>query len=124
LPTPNPNTIADAKKSLLTVIWYGSSLRGSANTQTIQVEILTSNHQTVPEDVNGRVRGRIVEAERDCNPIGRTILSTNLIPQRLNHQRVNMEGPMALTIYIAQDCLIRHQWEGRPLVLWRLDTLA
>jgi hypothetical protein len=32
LQTPNPNTIADAKKRLLTGVWYGCSLRGSTST--------------------------------------------------------------------------------------------
>jgi hypothetical protein len=27
---------------------------------------------------------------------------------------------MALAAYVAEDCLIRHQWKGSPLVLWRL----
>jgi hypothetical protein len=31
-----------------------------------------------------------------------------------------MEGYMALTIYVAEDCLIWHHWEGRCLLLWRL----
>ena len=29
---------------------------------------------------------------------------------------------MALTIYVAEDSLIWHQWEGEVLVLWRLDA--
>jgi hypothetical protein len=31
---------------------------------------------------------------------------------------------MALATYVAEDCLIWHQWEGRSLVLWRLDAPA
>ena len=38
------------------------------------------------------------------------------------NQRVHMEGPMAPATYVAEDYLIWHQWEGRPLVLWRLDV--
>lgn len=34
-----------------------------------------------------------------------------------------MGQSMAHAIYVAQDCLIWHQWEGICLVLWRLDTL-
>jgi hypothetical protein len=31
---------------------------------------------------------------------------------------------VALATYVAEDCLIWHQWEGRRyLVLWRLDAL-
>jgi hypothetical protein len=33
------------------------------------------------------------------------------------NQRVHMEGPRAPDLYVAKDCLICHQWEGRPLVL-------
>jgi hypothetical protein len=29
---------------------------------------------------------------------------------------------MAPATYIAEDSLIWHKWEGRPLVLWRLDA--
>ena len=29
---------------------------------------------------------------------------------------------MAPAAYLAEDCLIWHQWEGRPLVLWKLDA--
>ena len=32
-----------------------------------------------------------------------------------------MEGPMASAAYVAEDGLVRHQWEERPLVLWKLD---
>jgi hypothetical protein len=35
-----------------------------------------------------------------------------------------MEGPMAPAAYVAEDGLIWHQWEGKPLVLWRIDALA
>jgi hypothetical protein len=31
-----------------------------------------------------------------------------------------MEGPMAPATYVAEGVLIWHQWEERPLVLWRL----
>jgi hypothetical protein len=32
-----------------------------------------------------------------------------------------MEGPMAPATYVAEDGLVRHQWEERPLILWRLE---
>ena len=34
--------------------------------------------------------------------------------RNLNNQR---EGPMAPATYVAEDDLIWHQWEGKPLVL-------
>jgi len=67
-------------------------------------------------DPNGGIRERTEGAEGVCNPIGRTI-STNQIPQSsqgLNHQRVHMEGPMTPAAYVAEDGLVRHQWEERP----------
>ena len=27
---------------------------------------------------------------------------------------------VALAIYVAEDCLVGHQWEERPFVLWRI----
>jgi hypothetical protein len=33
-----------------------------------------------------------------------------------------MEGSMAPTAYVAEDGLVGHQWEERPLVLWRLNA--
>jgi hypothetical protein len=35
-----------------------------------------------------------------------------------------MEEPMALSTYVAEDGLVRHQWEERPLVLRRLDAYS
>jgi hypothetical protein len=29
---------------------------------------------------------------------------------------------MVPAIYVVEDCLIWHQWEGRYLVLWKLDV--
>jgi hypothetical protein len=31
---------------------------------------------------------------------------------------------MAPAVYVAEDGLVGHQWEERPLVLWRLEALA
>jgi hypothetical protein len=33
------------------------------------------------------------------------------------NQRIHMEGPMALATYVAEDALVGHQWEERPLGL-------
>ena len=91
------------------------------------MQIFTAKHRTKPGEGNRKIGGRTVEAKGDCNPIGRTTMSTNLFTQNSegqSHQRVHVEGSTALVTYVAQDCLIRHQWEGSPLVLGRLDTLA
>jgi hypothetical protein len=42
--------------------------------------ILTANHQTVPGDLNGTITERTERAEGDCNPIGRTGISTSWTP--------------------------------------------
>jgi hypothetical protein len=42
--------------------------------------MLEANHQSEHGDPNGGVRGRTERAERVCNPIGRTTISTNQIP--------------------------------------------
>jgi hypothetical protein len=33
-----------------------------------------------------------------------------------------MEGPIPLAAYVAEDGLVRHQWEERTLVLRRIDA--
>jgi hypothetical protein len=44
-----------------------------------------------------------------CNPIGGTTIWTNQYPPEL----------VSLVAYIAEDILVGHQWEERPLVLGR-----
>ena len=39
-------------------------------------------------------------------------------------QRVHIEGPMFLAMYVAEDGLVGHKWEERPLVLWGFDVLV
>jgi hypothetical protein len=87
----------------------------------------SQNCQAEHGDPNGRVRRRTEEAEGNCNPIGRTIILTNGTPPELpeqNHQPKMVDGSMAPATYIAGNCLIWHQWEVKPLVLWKLDAPA
>ena len=58
----------------LTVSW-------EARAWQIQRQMLTANHWTEHKVPNGGVRERTEEAEGVCNPIGRTTVSTNQIPQ-------------------------------------------
>jgi hypothetical protein len=44
--TPNPDTIADAKKYLLTGARYNCLLIGSARSLPIQMQMLAANHLT------------------------------------------------------------------------------
>jgi hypothetical protein len=83
--------------------------------------MLPTYHGTEHGISNGGVRERTEGAEGVCYPIGRTTISTNLIPQHsqgLNHQpkSTHVEELMAPAIYVAEDDLVRHQWEERPLV--------
>jgi hypothetical protein len=59
------------------------------------MQILTINLWTEPRDPNGGVRERTEKAEGNCNPIGRTTISTNQTTQssqRLNHQPRSIYG--------------------------------
>jgi len=74
------------------------------------MKMLTVKSQTEHRDPNGGVRGRTEEAEGTCNPIRRTTISANQIPQSfqgLNQQPKNIHGgPMAPAEYVAEDGLV------------------
>ena len=58
-------------------------------------------------------------AEGVCSPIGGTSICTHQYPQSflgLNHQSKKTHGGT----HVAEDGLVGHQWEEKPLVLWRL----
>ena len=59
--------------------------------------------------------------------IERIIIFTNQIArnsQELNHQgKSSLEVHMAPAAYVAEDGLVGHQWEWRPLLLRMLDAL-
>jgi hypothetical protein len=48
--------------------------------------------------------------------IGRTTISTNRSSQGLYHPRSTLGG-VAPAVYVAEDGLVRHQWNKMPLVL-------
>jgi hypothetical protein len=58
-----------------------------------------------------------------CSPMGGATVSTGQTPPPpapgdwITNQRVYREGPMAPAIYVAEDSLVGHQWEERPLGL-------
>jgi hypothetical protein len=65
--------------------------------------MLIPNHQTEHEDLNGRIRGKTDGAERVCNPLGKTTLSTNQIPlssQGPNHQSKSTHGGTIASNYL------------------------
>jgi hypothetical protein len=93
--TPNPNTIVDANKCLLTEAWYSCLLRACARGWQLQRPMLIANHWTEHGDPNGGVRERTEGVEGVCNPIGRTIISTiqtSQSSQGLNHQAKSTHG--------------------------------
>jgi hypothetical protein len=78
---PNPDTIVDAKKCMLTGACYSCLLRVPARTLQIQRQMLAANHWTELGVPNRGVRERTEGAEGVCNSIGRTTISTNQSPQ-------------------------------------------
>jgi len=74
---PNPVTIANAKKFVLTGAWYECFLRDSARAWLIQSKMLAANHWTEKGDADGGVRERTEGAEGVCHTVGRKIVSTN-----------------------------------------------
>ena len=89
------------------------------------MQILTANHWTEVKDLYGRVRGRIKGAEGDGNPIGRATVRTNPDPLELSetkpptkeHAQAGLRFPQPYCTYVAQDCLVRPQWERMSLIL-------
>jgi hypothetical protein len=130
--SPYTDSIVDAKKCMLrsaSGVWYSCLLRGSVRVWQIQRGMLAHNHWTNHKVSNGRVRKKAEGAEGVCNLMGRTIIWTNHTPppefpgtKPATKVYTNMEGPMAPATYEAEDDLVGHQWEERPLVLWRFDA--
>jgi hypothetical protein len=86
---PNPDTIVDANKCLLTGAWYCCLLRGSATVWQIQKWMLTAIHWTEHGVPNEGARERTQGAEGVCSPIGGSSILTNQCPHSslgLNHQ--------------------------------------
>ena len=62
---------------------------------------------------NGEARESTQGAKGVCNPIGGSAISTNQYPPPQNY-----------VAYVAEDGLVSHQWEERPLVLRRSYALV
>jgi hypothetical protein len=92
---PNPDTIVDANKSLLTGVWYSCHLRGSASAWQIQKWVLAAIHWTEHRVPNEGARENTQGAEGVFSPIGGTTIWTNQYPQTpqgLNHQSKKTYG--------------------------------
>ena len=92
---PNPDTIVDSNKSLLTGAWYSCLLRGSASARQIQKWMLKVIHWIEHRFPNEGARESTQGDERVCSPIGGTTIWTNQYPQSflgLNHQPKTTHG--------------------------------
>jgi hypothetical protein len=114
----------DTNKGLLTGAWYNCLMRGAVSAWQIQRWMFSANHWAEHRVPNERARESTHGAEGVCSVIGGTTIWTNQCPQSylgLNHQPKRTHGgPMVLAAYVAEDGLVGHQWEKRPLVLRRL----
>ena len=78
---PNPDTMADANKSLMTGAWYNCLLGCSASAWQIQKWMLTIIHWTEHKILNEGARESNQGAEGVWKPIGGTSIWTNQHPQ-------------------------------------------
>jgi hypothetical protein len=100
---PNPGTMADANKSLLTGAWYSCLLRGSAIAWQIHKWMLTVIYWTEQKVPNEGARESTQGAEGVCSPIGGTSIWTNQYPQssfEINHQLKKTHGGTCGSSYI------------------------
>jgi hypothetical protein len=102
---PNADTIAYTSKILLKRPRCLLSLYAGA-WQT-QKWMLTVNYWMNHRAPNGGARESTQEAKGVCNPIGGTTIWTTEYPLEL----------MPLAAYVAEDGLVGHHWEERPLGL-------
>ena len=77
-----------------------------ANTEVDAHFIYWMEHRAHNEGASKSTQG----AKGVCHPIGETTIRTNQNPPEL----------LSLVSYVAEDGLVSHQWEERPLLLQRL----
>jgi hypothetical protein len=99
--------------------WQEPDIAVSCEDWQIQKRMLVANHWTEQGVPNGAVWERTERAEEVCNPIGRTMISTNKTPQSsqgLNHQAKSTHGWNRGSSYIcSRDGFVGHQWGGEAL---------
>ena len=90
------------------------------------MQILPPNHGLRSGTLIEEQGKGLKELNGDGNPIGISIISTNLdpskLPETVTNQRAYMGWSMALGTYVAENCFVWPQWERMCLILWRLDT--
>jgi hypothetical protein len=100
-------TLAYARKILLIGPWYSSLLWGYASAWQLQKWMLTVSYWMERRAPNEGGRESTQGAKRVCNLIGGTIWTNQYLPD------------LSLVAYVAEDGLVGHQLEDRPLVLGR-----
>jgi hypothetical protein len=80
--------------------------------------MLAANHWT-EYSVHDEGHGEETEgSERICSPMWEQQGQPARLPESpgdwTTNQRLHMQGPMALVTYLAEDCLVGHQWEEQP----------
>jgi hypothetical protein len=92
-------------KILLKGPWYGCLVEGYASACQIQKWMLTVIYRMEHRAPNGESRENTQGAEGVCNSIGVTTIWTKQYPPEL----------VSLAAYVAEDGLVSHRWEDRPL---------
>ena len=119
---PNPDTIVNANKSLLTGAWYSCLLRGSVSAWKLQKWMLTPIHWIEHRVLNEISRESTQGAEGACSPIGGTTIWANQYPQSslgLNYQPKKTHGWTHSSSFIySRECPSRSsmEWEAFGLM--------
>jgi hypothetical protein len=79
--------------------------------------MLAANHWTECSILNRRVKEGTEGVGGVCNPIGRTTISTNQIPQNSQGLSHHQRADRFQAAYVAEYGLVMHQWMERSLVL-------
>jgi hypothetical protein len=98
----------NAKKCRLTGAWYSYLLRGSARAWKIQRQMLSANHWSEHGIPNGGVRERTEGAEGVSNPLGRTTISINQLPQ--SSQGLNCQPNSTHWVTHSSSCVCIRWW--------------
>jgi hypothetical protein len=104
---PNADTIAYISKILRKGPLYTCLLWGYASAWQTQNWMLPVSYWMEHRAPNGVPRENTQGSEGVCNPIGGTTIWTNQYPPEL----------MSVVAYVADDGLVSHYWEERPLGL-------
>jgi hypothetical protein len=111
---PNPDTMADANKSLLTGAWHSCLLRAFASAWQIQKWMLTIVYWMEHKVPNEEARESTQGAEGVWSPIGRTSIWTSQYSQsslELNHQSRKIHGGTC-----GSSCICSRVWPSLSLM--------